>query len=245
IEDILNHLDKLSLDHIEEIEGHVDCQVIIQQDFDKLKTKLQEACAPIAELQRKKMRHNNKISLARFRISTLQLIIEDIQRNARWVCATNAHGRLGEMYGTVLVGAGVRKGSLGTKGAQGIFGRKFSCRVVRARAVLVLESYLCRIDMIGPLTFNFGIFVELTLIFGQERMASKRTSTSAAPAMTHAAIRQLVADSVTAALKAQAANMANTDNTYRNTRPRETPAARKCTYKEFMSCQPFYFNGTE
>nr|GEY02834.1 reverse transcriptase domain-containing protein [Tanacetum cinerariifolium] len=76
-------------------------------------------------------------------------------------------------------------------------------------------------------------------------MAPKRTSTSAAPAMTHAAIRQLVADSVTVALKAQAANMANTDNTYRNTRPRETPAARKCTYKEFMSCQPFYFNGTE
>ncbi|GKB24866.1 hypothetical protein Tco_0864267 [Tanacetum coccineum] len=36
--------------------------------------------------------------------------------------------------------------------------------------------------------------------------------------MTQAAIRKLVADSVTAALEAQAANMANTDNT---TRPRE------------------------
>nr|GEV30344.1 reverse transcriptase domain-containing protein [Tanacetum cinerariifolium] len=73
-------------------------------------------------------------------------------------------------------------------------------------------------------------------------MVPKRTSTSAAPAMTQAAIWQLVADSVAAALKAQAANMANTDNTNRNTRPRETHAARKCTYKEFMSCQPFYFN---
>nr|GEU52746.1 reverse transcriptase domain-containing protein [Tanacetum cinerariifolium] len=30
-----------------------------------------------------------------------------------------------------------------------------------------------------------------------------------------------------------------------NPEPRETPAARKCTYKEFMSCQPFYFNGTK
>nr|GEZ28907.1 reverse transcriptase domain-containing protein [Tanacetum cinerariifolium] len=30
-----------------------------------------------------------------------------------------------------------------------------------------------------------------------------------------------------------------------NTRTRETLAARKCTYKEFMSCQPFYFNGME
>nr|GEX82375.1 hypothetical protein [Tanacetum cinerariifolium] len=76
-------------------------------------------------------------------------------------------------------------------------------------------------------------------------MAPKRTSTSAAPAMTQAAIRQLVADSVAAALEAQAANMTNTDHTNRNIGPRETPAARKCTYKEFISCQDFYFNGTE
>ncbi|GJQ90771.1 hypothetical protein Tco_0001910 [Tanacetum coccineum] len=73
-------------------------------------------------------------------------------------------------------------------------------------------------------------------------MPPKRTSTSAAPAMTQAAIRQLVTDSVDAALEAQAATMASTDNPNRNTRPRETPVARKCTYKEFMSCQPFYFN---
>ncbi|GJY59099.1 hypothetical protein Tco_0458991 [Tanacetum coccineum] len=45
-----------------------------------------------------------------------------------------------------------------------------------------------------------------------DRMPPKRTSTSAAPAMTQDAIRQLVADSVATALKAQAANMANTDN---------------------------------
>ncbi|GJW32305.1 reverse transcriptase domain-containing protein [Tanacetum coccineum] len=76
-------------------------------------------------------------------------------------------------------------------------------------------------------------------------MPPKRTSTSAAPAMTQAAIWQLVADSVAAALEAQAATMASTDNPNRNTGPRETPVARKCTYKEFMSCQPFYFNGTE
>ncbi|GJU21271.1 putative reverse transcriptase domain-containing protein [Tanacetum coccineum] len=40
-------------------------------------------------------------------------------------------------------------------------------------------------------------------------------STSKAPAMTQAAIRKLVADSVTTALEAQAANMENTDNTNR------------------------------
>ncbi|GJZ55419.1 hypothetical protein Tco_0610612 [Tanacetum coccineum] len=72
-------------------------------------------------------------------------------------------------------------------------------------------------------------------------MAPKRTSTSTAPAMSKAAIRKLVADSVSAALEAQAATMANTDNTNRNTEPRETPVARKCSYKEFMSYQPFNF----
>ncbi|GKA82712.1 reverse transcriptase domain-containing protein [Tanacetum coccineum] len=50
--------------------------------------------------------------------------------------------------------------------------------------------------------------------------------------MTQAAIRQLVADSVVAALEAQAANMTNTDNTNRNSGPRETHVARKCTYKD-------------
>ncbi|GJV04484.1 reverse transcriptase domain-containing protein [Tanacetum coccineum] len=76
-------------------------------------------------------------------------------------------------------------------------------------------------------------------------MPPKRTSTSVAPGMTQAAIRQLVADSVAVALETQAATMASTENPNRNTGPRGTPVARKCTYKEFMSCQPFYFNGTE
>nr|GFB34097.1 hypothetical protein [Tanacetum cinerariifolium] len=76
-------------------------------------------------------------------------------------------------------------------------------------------------------------------------MAPKRTSISAAPAMNQAAIQQLIDDCVAASLEAQAANMENTNNTNRNPEPRETHDVRKCTYKEFMSCQPFYFNGTE
>ncbi|GJV27893.1 hypothetical protein Tco_1384341 [Tanacetum coccineum] len=76
-------------------------------------------------------------------------------------------------------------------------------------------------------------------------MAPKRTSTSAAPAMTQDAIRKLVTDSVTATLEAQAATMANANNTNRNTRQGETPVAIKCSYKEFMSCQHFNFKGTE
>nr|GEW49073.1 reverse transcriptase domain-containing protein [Tanacetum cinerariifolium] len=54
-----------------------------------------------------------------------------------------------------------------------------------------------------------------------------------------------MADSVVAALEAQAANMANADNTNRNPEPREAPVARKCSYKEFMSCQPYNFKGVE
>ncbi|GKG57678.1 hypothetical protein Tco_0587276, partial [Tanacetum coccineum] len=58
--------------------------------------------------------------------------------------------------------------------------------------------------------------------------------TSAAAAMTQAAIRKLVADNVAAAPEAQADTMANADNTNRNTRQSGTPIARKCSYKEFI-----------
>nr|GEV02236.1 reverse transcriptase domain-containing protein [Tanacetum cinerariifolium] len=72
--------------------------------------------------------------------------------------------------------------------------------------------------------------------------APKRTSTSAAPAMTQAAIYKLIADSVAIALEAQAANMENADN---NAEPKEAPVTKRCSYKEFMSCQPFNFKGLE
>nr|GEV99065.1 reverse transcriptase domain-containing protein [Tanacetum cinerariifolium] len=65
------------------------------------------------------------------------------------------------------------------------------------------------------------------------------------PAITQAAIKKLVADSVATALEAQPANMENADNTNRNTEPREAPIARKYSYKEFMSYQPFNFKVIE
>nr|GFB39815.1 hypothetical protein [Tanacetum cinerariifolium] len=76
-------------------------------------------------------------------------------------------------------------------------------------------------------------------------MPPKRTSTSEAPTMTQAAIKQLVVDSVTIALETQAATMVNADNANRNLKPREAHVARKCSYKEFMSSQPFNFKGSE
>nr|GEV39203.1 WD-40 repeat-containing protein MSI4 [Tanacetum cinerariifolium] len=83
IKKILNHLDELSLDRIEHIEDKIEGlrngRVIKQQDFENLETELQVTRAQISKLQRKKMGNNNKIDLARFRISTLELIIEDVQ----------------------------------------------------------------------------------------------------------------------------------------------------------------------
>ncbi|GKB29649.1 hypothetical protein Tco_0869050 [Tanacetum coccineum] len=83
IEEILNHLDELSFNRIEyiedKIEGLGNGQVIIQQDFHNLETKLQEARTQITKLQRKQMGNNNKISLALFRIANPEQIIEEIQ----------------------------------------------------------------------------------------------------------------------------------------------------------------------
>nr|GEY78996.1 reverse transcriptase domain-containing protein [Tanacetum cinerariifolium] len=71
------------------------------------------------------------------------------------------------------------------------------------------------------------------------------TSTPATPAMTEAAIKQLITEGVAATLEAQAATMANADNLNRNTRPREILVVKRGNYKEFINCQPFYFNGTK
>ncbi|GJR04346.1 hypothetical protein Tco_0527330 [Tanacetum coccineum] len=82
-EEILNHLDELSLDRIEHIEDKIEGlgkgRVIIQQDFDNQEAELRESRTQIAKLQRKQTENNNKIALARFRIAILEQIIEDIQ----------------------------------------------------------------------------------------------------------------------------------------------------------------------
>nr|GEX42238.1 reverse transcriptase domain-containing protein [Tanacetum cinerariifolium] len=46
-------------------------------------------------------------------------------------------------------------------------------------------------------------------------------------------------------MEIQTATMTNNENTNRNTGPRKTHVAKKGNYKEFISCKPFYFNGTE
>ncbi|GJW91178.1 hypothetical protein Tco_0168731 [Tanacetum coccineum] len=65
IEEILNHLDELSLDRIEHIEDKIEGLrngwVIIQQDSDYLKAELRESHTQIAKLQRKQMGNKNKL----------------------------------------------------------------------------------------------------------------------------------------------------------------------------------------
>ncbi|GJZ05749.1 hypothetical protein Tco_0539542 [Tanacetum coccineum] len=76
-------------------------------------------------------------------------------------------------------------------------------------------------------------------------MPPKRMSTSETPAITLATIQKLINNGIAAALEAQAATTASASNPNRNTRPTGIPVAKMGNYKEFISCQPFYFNGTE
>ncbi|GJR66647.1 reverse transcriptase domain-containing protein [Tanacetum coccineum] len=75
-------------------------------------------------------------------------------------------------------------------------------------------------------------------------MPPKRTSTSETPVITLAAIQQLITNGISSALKAQATTMASASNPNRNTGPTGTLVTKMGNYKEFVSCQPFYFNGT-
>ncbi|GJY26719.1 hypothetical protein Tco_0401445 [Tanacetum coccineum] len=68
------------IEHMEDkIEGLGNDRVIIQRYFDQLETELQEARTQISKIQREQIRHDDEIVLARVRISTLEMIIEDIQ----------------------------------------------------------------------------------------------------------------------------------------------------------------------
>ncbi|GJY88580.1 hypothetical protein Tco_0503208 [Tanacetum coccineum] len=188
IDTILNHLDELPLKRIEHIEDKIEG---LEQ-----------------------IRHDDEIVLARIKISTLEMLIEDIQVTL----ALLPLGFLKPLYPDMI-------------NAQDIE------HMIPPTPPRDIEP---PVESPIPLSPSSSVGSSSSV-----RMAPKRTSTSVAPTMTQAAIRKLVADSVAAALEAQAATMANADNTNRNTGQSGTPIARKCSYKEFMSCQPFNFKGTE
>ncbi|GKD06015.1 hypothetical protein Tco_1180989, partial [Tanacetum coccineum] len=75
----------------------------------------------------------------------------------------------------------------------------------------------------------------------KKRMPPKSMSTSETPAITLDAIQQLIAN-LTTTLEAQTTAMPSASN------PNNligTPAVKTGNYKEFISCQPFCFNGME
>ncbi|GJX01597.1 putative reverse transcriptase domain-containing protein [Tanacetum coccineum] len=176
------------------------------------------------------IRHDDEIVLARVRISTLEMLIEDIQVTM----ALLPPGFLEPLYPNMINAQDIERmiqptTTLETLSLLGGLGSP----ILLSPSSSVGSSSPVRSTTPPPdYPFDESIFAE---------MAPKRTPTSAASAMSQAAIRKLVADSVAAALEAQAATMANTDNTNRNTGQRETLVGRKCSYKEFMSCQPFNF----
>ncbi|GJW77553.1 hypothetical protein Tco_0139235 [Tanacetum coccineum] len=221
INTILNHLDEFPLERIEQIEygieGLVEGQVIIQPDFDRLETELQEACTQIARFQREQIKHDDEIVLTRVRISTLEILIEDIQ----FTMALLPPGFLEPLYPDIMA-------------------------MINAQDIKHIIPPTPPRDTDPPVGSPIPSSPSSSVGSSSPvRMSPKRKSISVAPAMTQAAIRKLVANSVATALEVQAATMANANNTNRNTREGETLVARKCSYKEFMNCQPSYFKGTE
>ncbi|GJT92636.1 hypothetical protein Tco_1081481 [Tanacetum coccineum] len=76
-------------------------------------------------------------------------------------------------------------------------------------------------------------------------MPPKRTSTSETPSITLDSIQQLIANGIATALKAQAATMASASYSQKEHGHYWKLCTKMGNYKEFVSCQPFYFNGTE
>nr|GEW92996.1 putative reverse transcriptase domain-containing protein [Tanacetum cinerariifolium] len=241
----LNELPLERIEHMEDkIEGIGNGRVIIRRDFDKLETELQEARTQIFGFQREKIRHDDEIILAHVRISTLKMIIEDIQ-----ICHRSDIKSIMDMINDQDIEHMIPPTL--PRDTEPPIGSPIS---------LYSSSSLVRSTTPPPdYPFDESIFAELDntlwiiprplrskpLPEKPNKMAPKRTLTSTAPTMTRATIRKLIADSVATALEAQAATMANIDNTNRNTRQSGTPVARKCSYKDFMSFQPFNFKGTE
>ncbi|GJS76684.1 reverse transcriptase domain-containing protein [Tanacetum coccineum] len=202
IDTILNHLDEFPLECIEQIEygieGLVDGRVIIQRDFDRLETKLQEARTQIVGFQREQIKHNDEIvTMALLPPGFLKPLYPNIMAmiNAQDIEHIIPPTKLRDTDPPVRSPTSSSPSlSVGSSSP--------------VRSTTPPPDY----------PFDESIFAELDNSLwiiprplGSEsvskepnEMAPKRKSTSVAPAMTHAAIRKLVVDSVVVALEAQA-----------------------------------------
>ncbi|GJT81586.1 hypothetical protein Tco_1055928 [Tanacetum coccineum] len=190
IEDILNYLDELSFHRIEKMEeGRIN--------GNELKTELKRIRTQIIKLQKKQLGQKDKITFAHYRISDLEQIIEKKP-------ALHQQFRKNFRYHSYYVLSFVDR--------------------MPPKRTSTSETPAITLDAIRQLTVDFIAALEaqtaamavLVILLETPAMLPKRISTSAAPTMTQDAIRQLVANSVATALKAQDANMANTDNTNKN-----------------------------
>nr|GEW46627.1 putative reverse transcriptase domain-containing protein [Tanacetum cinerariifolium] len=85
-------------------------------------------------------------------------------------------------------------------------------------------------------------FCSMPLSNEREKMAPKKTTKP----MSDAAIKALVAQSVTDALAEHEANRnSRNDDELGSSRRRTVPTTRECTYSDFFKCQPLNFKGTE
>ncbi|GKD38231.1 hypothetical protein Tco_1258438, partial [Tanacetum coccineum] len=203
---ILNHLDELPLKRIEHIEDKIE---------------------GLGNSQREQIRNGDKIVLARVRISTLEMIIDDIQVTM----ALLPPGFLEPLYLDMINAQDIEHVIPPTppRDTEPPVGLPIS---LYPSSSLGSSSPVRSTTPPPDYPFDESIFIELDNSLwiippplGSEpvpeepnKMAPKRTSTSATPVMTHAAIRKPVADSVAAALEAQVAAMENANNINRNTR---------------------------
>ncbi|GJU26799.1 hypothetical protein Tco_1165420 [Tanacetum coccineum] len=111
------------------------------------------------------------------------------------------------------------------------------------------ELYLHRIERMEEGRINGNeLKTELKEIRTQIiKLQKKRLGKKDKIAFAHYRISDLekIIEKIQAPLEAQAATMASASNPNRNTGPSGTPVAKTGNYKEFVSCQPFYFNGME
>ncbi|GJW36257.1 hypothetical protein Tco_0059177 [Tanacetum coccineum] len=197
IKTILNHLDELPLERIEhmedKIEGLGNGRVIIQRDFDQLETELQEARTQIAGFQRKQMGHDDEIVLARVTMALLPLGFLSAIFVPDMINVQDVEHMIPPTpprYTEPPIGSPISLSPSSSVGSPS------PVRMAPKRTSTSAARYV---------KFR-GVKDSLVV----------RTSTSVAPAMSQAAIRKLVVDSVVAALEAQVATIANTDNTTRN-----------------------------
>ncbi|GJR71600.1 hypothetical protein Tco_0083965 [Tanacetum coccineum] len=204
IETILNHLDELPIERIEHMEDKIE---------------------GLGNGRREKIRHDDEIVLSRVRISTLEIIIEDIQVTM----ALLPLGFLKPLYQD-MVNAQYIEHMIPPTPPRDIK-PPVGSPISLSPSSSVGSSSPVRSTTPPPYyPFDKSMFAELDnslwiiprplesepVLEKPNKMAPKRTSTSTAPPITQAAIKKLVVDSVSTALEAQAATMANIDNTNRN-----------------------------